>query len=123
MEAVTVHELSIAASVLDVVEQTLGTRRPIESVHLTLGVLSGVNAHSLEFCFTELAKQEGFGTPQLLIAEVPAKVHCEDCDTLYETREFTEGCPQCQSMHREIVSGYECDVDWVRIEEEDEHVN
>ena len=112
------HEFSVAESILDVIEEAVGAEKGLTSVHLTLGTLSGICGEALEFCFTELAQQRGFGSPDLAIALVPAKVHCLDCGGDYECTDFYEGCPQCGSLNRDIASGYECNVDWVEVEEE-----
>jgi hydrogenase nickel incorporation protein HypA/HybF len=111
------HEFSIAKEILDVVEQTIGPRKPVRSVQLILGALSGVSADALRFCFTELAEQAEFGRPDLVIAESLAQVRCRDCGRLYQTADFTEGCPGCGSFNRDILSGYECTVDTITIEE------
>jgi hydrogenase nickel insertion protein HypA len=112
------HELSIASDILDVVERTIGGRKPLQSVRLVLGSLSGVSADSLQFCFTELAEQEGFGRPELEIAAMPAGVRCRDCGDEHTANDLAKGCPVCQSLNREILSGYECMVDTVTFEEE-----
>jgi hydrogenase nickel incorporation protein HypA/HybF len=112
------HELSVASNILDVVEGALGGRRHIESVELVLGTLSGVSADSLQFCFTELAQQEGFGRPELRISETPAELRCRLCNCVHRILDFTEGCPECGSYDREIRSGYECFVNTVTIEED-----
>ena len=112
------HELSIAEAILNVVERTMESRKPIQSVQLTLGVLSGISADALRFCFTELAEQTGFGRPELVIAELLARVRCRDCGLEHQTADFTEGCPGCGSFKREILSGYECTVDTVTLEED-----
>ena len=111
------HELSIATDILEVVERTVGQGKRLLSVRLVLGTLSGVSADALQFCFTELADQEGFGRPTLEIDEMSAQVRCRDCNLMYPATDFTEGCPECQSLNREILSGYECVVDSVTIEE------
>lgn len=112
------HEFSVADSMLDVIEDALGSPRPVTQVHLTLGTLSGICAEALEFCFTEIARQRGFGAPELDIEQIPATVSCEDCGLQYQSAEFYEGCPECASLRRRILSGYECNVDWVNVEED-----
>lgn len=47
------HELSIALSIIEGVEEELARRSParVSSVHLRLGALSGVSKDSLLFCY------------------------------------------------------------------------
>jgi len=61
------HELSIADSILDLIERQIGGAQALAHVDLCVGPLSGVSADSLEFCFTTVAKQRGFGEPILHI--------------------------------------------------------
>ena len=112
------HEFSIAESILDVIEQEIGSVTPVSAVHLRVGRLSGVCADALEFCFPEVAEQRGFGKPTLTIESPPADVHCRDCGADYGCEDFYEGCPHCASLNREIRSGHECNVDWIQIEED-----
>lgn len=111
------HEFSIAEEILSVVERTLGGPKPVQSVQLTVGTLSNISAEALQFCFTEIAEQSGFGRPELKIVATPAQVRCRDCGRTEETQDFTEGCPGCNSFSREILSGYECVVDSITFEE------
>ena len=113
------HELSIAEDMLRIIGNVLGARRELSTVTLVLGPLSGVSAESLQFCFCQIAEMRGFGSPELVIRDVPAVVHCRSCNNNYEAKEFYEGCPFCGSFEREILSGRECMVESVEIEEDD----
>jgi len=112
------HEFSIAAEILDVVEQSMTPEQRVLSVHLLLGTLSGISAESLQFCFTELAEGAGLGRPELVISEVPAQVTCRECATPHAATDFTIGCPQCGSLNRDILSGFECVVDTLTLQED-----
>ncbi len=112
------HELSVAADILDVVEQSIEPGQRVVSVQLVLGALSGVAAESLQFCFTELAESSGLGRPELIVREVPAEVQCRDCGVPHTATDFTVGCPQCGSLNREILSGFECVVETLTVQEE-----
>lgn len=111
------HEFSIAEEIVDVVGRTLGGPKPVQSVQLTLGTLSNINAEALQFCFTEVAEQSGFGRPELKIITLPAQVRCRDCGLTGEAVDFTSGCSGCRSFNRDILSGYECVVDSITFEE------
>jgi len=102
---------------LETIEAQVGPGAPLCEVHVTIGPLSGVCAEALEFCFTEVAGMRGLGSPALTVDTPAAQVDCLECGRHYEGRDFYEGCPQCGSLRREILSGRECTVDWVRVEE------
>jgi len=111
------HELGIASKILDIVEHAVGVTPRVKSVQLILGTLAGVSAESLEFCFTELAQQRGLGRPELVITNLPSRVRCRNCALEYETEDFTLPCSQCNSLDKQILSGFECNVDSVTVEE------
>jgi hydrogenase nickel incorporation protein HypA/HybF len=106
------HELSIALSLLDLVEEEAGRRGVrVAVVHVRLGPLSGVVRDALVAAF-ELARE---GTPQeqanLVIEEVPVVVSCPRC----AARKVLESawllcCPTCGTPTPEILSGRELDL-------------
>jgi hydrogenase nickel incorporation protein HypA/HybF len=119
------HELSIAENMIDLIRSALGGTKELERVNVTLGPLSGISVEALTFCFAEVASGSGFGSPELAITEVDARLQCTDCDTVYATRDFYSVCPSCGSMNRRILGGREFSVDSVELyedsdEEEDE---
>jgi len=117
------HELSLAHDMTRIIGNTLGRKVHLERVNITVGPLSGISPESLKFCFTEIARTEGFGEPELVINLTEAKLICLDCNTEYNARDFYEGCPECGSISRRILSGREFTVDSVEIDEgKDRHV-
>lgn len=112
------HEFSIAENIVDVVGKAVGSRKRLLSVSVTLGPLSGISAEALRFCFTEVAKQKGFGSPELIVNEIAAKLHCCDCGLDYESMDFFEGCPGCRSLNRRVISGHEFTVDEAELMED-----
>ena len=117
------HELSIAESILDIVAGAVESRGRVTAVSVTLGPLSGVSPDALRFCFTEVAAEKGFDSPALVIHEPPAQMRCRDCGHLYESKDIFEGCPQCESLNRELLSGHEFFVESVELEEEEDGEN
>jgi len=111
------HEFSIAQSMLNLVEDQVGEKRVLFSATVTIGPLAGISIESLRFCFTEIAKQMGFGSPRLIINDVPARALCLDCSRQYAMKDMFEICPKCHSLHRSILSGEEFTLDSVELEE------
>ena len=112
------HELSVAEGILTTIEEHLGGVKQLTRVNVILVALSGVSAESLEFWFSEVAKQKGFGSPEMHIQKVKAVAKCSSCGVEYEVQSFYTGCPACASTERSIASGYECNIESVEIEEE-----
>lgn len=111
------HEMSLAYDMTRIIGNVLGRKVPLDRVNVTIGPLSGISPESLRFCFTEIAKMEGFGEPELVINLTEAKLICLQCSTEYEACDFYQGCPECGSISRKILSGREFTVDSVEIDE------
>jgi len=114
------HELSIAMSMVEMATEEcrrLGAER-VNSLHLKLGLLSGVVKDALLFSY-EIACE---GTPlqgsSLLIEDVPVKVFCPRCaseKTLDSIQLFA--CPACGELTPEVIEGRELLVVAMEIEE------
>lgn len=89
------HELSIALSIVDGVEEELNRRgeEQVYAVHLRLGRLAGVVKEALLFSY-ELACE---GTPlagsRLIVEEIPVRVYCTACAMECDT--ISDQCLQC----------------------------
>lgn len=99
------HELSIAASVVDaVLERT--AERHVTMVRLQVGRLSGVVPDALMFCF-ELATA---GTPlegaELQIQAPAGRAHCRTCRHDFDVEDLILLC-DCGSADVEVVAGRE----------------
>jgi hydrogenase nickel incorporation protein HypA/HybF len=104
------HELSIAMSIIDMVEEETGRLggRKVEAVHLRIGRLSGIVHDALRSSF-ELATD---GTPlagtRLVIEDVPVLVQCPTCGEPREVRSIQEfRCVVCGTFTGEVVAGRE----------------
>jgi hydrogenase nickel incorporation protein HypA/HybF len=112
------HELSVAEGILSTIEQHLGGKKILTRINLSIGPLAGISAESLEFWFSEIAKDKGFGTPVLEIKKTTATAVCAHCKNTYEVRSFYSSCPQCGNFERTVSSGYECVIDSIEMETE-----
>jgi hydrogenase nickel incorporation protein HypA/HybF len=106
------HELSIALSILDVVEEQASQQEGrVAAIHLRLGPLSGVVKEALLSSY-EMARE---GTPlaqaELMIEEMPLVIRCSVCAedrTIASAQSFC--CPVCGTPSADIVSGRELEV-------------
>ena len=111
------HEMSVAEAMIDTIADALGGRAELQSASVTIGPLSGINAESLRFCFTEVADQLGFGQPELLVTKMAAAAHCLACTTDYELINPYDRCPNCESLSREVRGGDDFTLDAVDVVE------
>jgi hydrogenase nickel incorporation protein HypA/HybF len=114
------HEVGIAASVIDAVRGELG-RRPgarAVAVGLRIGELSGVESDSLRFGFDALVAGSDLDPLRLDIDFRPRLQHCLDCDSRFHADRYTLACPGCDSLRGECVSGDELEIAWIEITED-----
>ena len=112
------HELSIAQSLLRIVEDESkkhGASR-VTRVSVRIGSLSAIVPESLTFSFEIISEKtiaEGAG---LDIEVVPARGRCQDCDIDFEVDGFLFFCPQCGGVASEIVCGKELEIAHIEAE-------
>jgi hydrogenase nickel incorporation protein HypA/HybF len=111
------HELSVSQGIIDTIEKQIGPNKPVTRIFLTIGPLAGISAESLEFWLSEIAKQKGFGTPEVVIKKTNAWAICTACKAKYELKSFYSACPTCDSFERTIESGYEFVIDSIEVED------
>ena len=113
------HELAIAQSIIDAVEEKAATCNAtrIKSVRLRIGEASGIIPDSLTFSFEMLASFDPvLDGARLLIDEVPHRARCRYCNNVFEVAHFITQCPACQTWDTEVVSGDELQILEMEIE-------
>lgn len=112
------HELSLIASVFDVLEEQArehGAAR-VTRVVLRIGVMSGVVPDLLESAFEIYKRGTLAESARLEIVRVPVRVRCPDCggESMREDSDFS--CTACGSRRVEIVEGRELIVETIDLE-------
>jgi hydrogenase nickel incorporation protein HypA/HybF len=116
------HELSIALSIIEGVEEEI-TRRGdahVNAVYLKLGPLSGVVKEALLFSYELACEGTALQGSKLEIEEMPIVVFCPACDE--ERRAVSVQrlcCTVCGTATADVRSGAELEV--VALELADEH--
>jgi hydrogenase nickel incorporation protein HypA/HybF len=106
------HEMSVAASIIDVVaEHVPAWRLPaVTSVRVRVGSLSGVVADSLTFGFDALVAGTPLGGAHLDVVWVAAECACADCGHTFEPAGAIFLCPSCRSGRTRLVAGADLQV-------------
>ena len=106
------HELSIAQSIISIVEKSLPVdfKGEVESVGLQLGSLSGIEVDALTFSFSILREKSKIPSACLTIDKIPAKALCRGCATEFLISSFGIPCPQCGSFQYSVIQGKEMKV-------------
>lgn len=107
-----VHEISIAISIVDCVTEEFQSNggSAIKAVHLSLGMLAGVDPQALQFCYQAACEGTCLEGSELVITTVAVVVYCPVCATERAPASTQQlACPQCASPTK-IIRGYELEV-------------
>ena len=114
------HELSIAMSIVDMAQEEAERRGvKIDSVHLELGLLSGVVADALLFSYEMACSGTPLEGSRLVIKEVPIEVYCPVCKAqkiLPSMQWFC--CPLCGTPTSEVIHGRELAITALEVRDE-----
>jgi hydrogenase nickel incorporation protein HypA/HybF len=113
------HEVGIAASVLEAVRAEVATRPGTRavSVHLRIGELAGVDPDSLRFGFDALVKDSDLDPLALQVDYITRQQLCLACNRKFEPDRYTLECPSCGSLLGECVAGDELDIASIVLED------
>jgi hydrogenase nickel incorporation protein HypA/HybF len=113
-----VHELSLVASVFDILEEKAreqGASR-VTAVVLRVGRMSGVVPELLGSAFDTYKKGTLAEGGRLEIVIVPVKLRCPDCGGASVREDADFSCAACGSRRVEIVEGREIVVEKIELE-------
>jgi hydrogenase nickel incorporation protein HypA/HybF len=101
------HELSLAESLIDLVEEEsrklAGAK--VRTVRLEIGALAVVEPDAMRFCFDVVARGTTAEGASLDIVTVAGRGHCLDCGHDIDVFERPALCPDCGAAHVEVTSG------------------
>ena len=103
------HELSIAMSIVDLVEEEMTLRGvEVEAVHIKVGLLSGVVKDALLSSYEMACMQTPLEGSRLVIEDVPILVDCPNCKARRPVRSMQWFCcADCGTPTAEVVEGRE----------------
>ena len=107
------HELSIALSIVDGVLEELDRRGPaeVETVHVRVGRLSGVDKDALAFSYSVACEGTPIAHSRLIIEDVDVTIFCPSCATERPTRDFPFLiCAECGAAAERMVHGQELEI-------------
>ncbi|MBS1793839.1 MAG: hydrogenase maturation nickel metallochaperone HypA [Acidobacteria bacterium] len=113
------HELSIACSIVETVEEVLPDENStVKTVFLKIGAMSGVVRDALLFSFEVAAQDTRAAGAVLEIEEIPVVVHCDPCgkDTELGNPPIFR-CAFCGQSTAKILQGKEMEIVSIEIED------
>lgn len=112
------HELSLAESVVQIVEDTRraqGLGR-VQAVCLEIGALAAVEVETLRFCFDIVTRDTAIEGARLEIIELPGLGRCTVCQAEVPLAVLYDTCPQCGGYPVTVTQGTEMRVNAVEME-------
>ena len=111
------HELSLAGSILQVVEQARA-RDPFARVthlHLQAGALAGVELSALRFALASLAPGTVLEGAEIAIDELPGTAWCPQCSASVPVFSRLDLCPLCEGAQLQVRGGTDLKVVDMRV--------
>lgn len=112
----SLHELSIAESVVRIASQQANGRR-VAKVCMKVGHLRQVVPSALAFSFELVAQDTPVEGAELEMEEVPATGSCRECGAESRLGIFPLHCGECGGFDLEITGGEELLVEFLELEE------
>jgi len=112
------HEMSLAESILQIVEETAkaeGCSR-VKAVCLEIGQLASVEVESLRFCFDVVTRDSVASGARLEIIETRGQGWCMKCSRNVPVAALYEPCPVCGSYQVQVTGGEEMRVRELEVE-------
>ena len=114
------HELSLLATVVELVEQaaTAAGAKKVQTVALAVGTLSGAVPEALEGSWPiAILDHPLFTGAKLELHEIQATVYCPQCQRDVPIDEFFAlKCPECGAPTANLTHGREFNVQWAEWE-------
>lgn len=103
------HELYLAESVLNILQEYAEKQqyKKVNSILLSFGRLSCIEAKSLKFAFEVQGRGTLAGNAVVQFRILPPVVHCFSCCRNFEVDFFEGTCPECKGEEVLLVGGTE----------------
>ena len=112
------HEMSLAESVMEIIEDAARTQKflRVRTVVLEIGKLAAVEAEAMRFCFDAVTRGSIAEGAQLEIIETPGEGRCTACGKTVVMQEQYGLCPECGSACLQLVAGNQMRVKNLEVE-------
>jgi len=112
------HEMSIAESVLQIIEDKVREDGydKVKAVWLEIGQLAGVEKESLHFCFDVVTRDSVAQDARLEIIATAGQGWCLQCARSVAVTARYEPCPNCGSFQVQVTGGDEMRVKELEVE-------
>lgn len=101
------HELSLAESVIEIIEDASRVQKfgRVRVVWLEVGSMAGVEPDALRFCFDAVARDTVAQDARLEIVAIAGSGACVDCGSIHPVTDQLDACPVCGSYAVKVTGG------------------
>ena len=112
------HEMSIAQSIIDIVDDTLeeNEKDKLREIVVDIGELVAVVPDSLQFCYEAIVNGTRYEKAELKIKIKPLKIKCNSCKLESKIKKYSFLCPNCDSTNISVLSGEELNIRYLEVE-------
>ena len=112
------HEMSIAQSIIDIVNDTLkeNEKELLREIVVDIGELVAVVPDSLQFCYETIVNGTIYEKAELTINIIPLKINCNSCKVESKIEKYSFICPECDSTNINVISGEELNIRYLEVE-------
>jgi hydrogenase nickel incorporation protein HypA/HybF len=112
------HEMSLAESVLQIIEDTAHRERfsKVKAVWLEIGALAGVEPEAMRFCFDAVVRESLADGARLEIVSAPGAAWCMPCSRVVAIATRGDACPMCGSYQLQVTGGADLRVRELEVE-------
>jgi len=113
-----VHEMGICDGIVTAALETAAKERAvcINSIDVTIGVLTEIQEEALQFAFTVITKDTIADRSALNVTMLKARSVCGECAAEFEHGRFDAKCPECGSFVCSLLQGRELRIDSIDID-------
>jgi hydrogenase nickel incorporation protein HypA/HybF len=113
------HELSIAQSILEIVETEMKSRPNARAmvVGVRIGAMAAIDPESLRFGFDASVKGTDLDGLKLELRITEAERQCLMCDHRYKMLALESNCPECGSHDAIPLGGDELDIEYLEVDD------
>lgn len=106
------HEFSLAADIIEIVEQSVkqNNKKRALKIELEIGELSGIEITALDTALEALVENTLLSDAVFEKKIIPGLAYCIDCQKDFELTDIFSLCPVCQSYNKTIIQGKEFNV-------------
>lgn len=117
------HEMSLAQSIVEIVERTAKENHSnkVVSVRLIVGKLSGVEMHSLMQSLKIASQSTVMEKAEIFVDRLPGTAWCMNCGKTVPMERLGDACPECGGYQLRVNGGKEFRVSEIELSDDEEN--